>query len=68
MNPICPKCGSQDTAYILWGYVPNVNDLKHDLDNKKVVLGGCLVSDHDPYRECNDCFHRWEKNDEGENK
>ena len=58
----CPKCGSQDTAHILWGYVPNIDEkLKHDLENHIVVLGVCLVTDHDPNLECNNCSHQWRK-------
>jgi len=58
----CPQCESQDIAHIIWGYIPNIDEkLKQDLENSKVVLGGCLVTDHDPNLACNNCFHRWRK-------
>jgi len=45
------------------GYQNFDKKLERDLENKKVVLGGCTVTDHDPHWECNDCYHRWEKNE-----
>ena len=54
----CPKCNSPNIAEILWGY-PDMDALKEGLDKKEIVLGGCIVSDHDPKWECNECNKRW---------
>jgi hypothetical protein len=51
----CPKCGSKRIARIQWG-MPNFSDeLKRKLDEGTVVLGGCVVSGHDPNWQCQDC-------------
>ena len=51
----CPKCGSKRIARIQWG-MPNFRDeLKRELDEGTVVLGGCVVSDRDPSWRCLDC-------------
>ena len=57
----CPKCGSDDVATILWGLPIEDPELDKALEEKKIVLGGCVVSKNDPYWECNDCFNRWGK-------
>ena len=58
---MCPKCGSEDIASILWGYPMQDEKLDKALAQKKIVLGGCCVTGNDPYWECNDCFFRWGK-------
>jgi len=59
---ICPQCRSQDNARILYGYYPYIDKkLRHDLDNNKVILGGCAVSEDGPNVICNDCLHQWKK-------
>ena len=55
----CPKCGGTDIAMILWGLLDVSSKLEKKLQNKKVVLGGCVVSGNDPVRECNDCLWRF---------
>ena len=55
----CPKCNSPNVAKIFWGYPGNLDSMKEELDKKEIVLGGCLVSDHDPKWECNECHNRW---------
>ncbi len=55
----CPNCNKEWIAEILWGYPEDVESIKEELDKKEIVLGGCLVTDHDPTWECNDCHHRW---------
>ncbi len=54
----CPECNSSNVAEILWGY-HDVDAIKKGLDEKEIVLGGCLVSGHDPKWECNECHNRW---------
>jgi len=54
----CPKCQSTNFALILWG-LPDKKMIKEKLKQKELVLGGCLVSDHDPKWQCNECKTRW---------
>ncbi|WP_238536117.1 hypothetical protein [Candidatus Nitrosopumilus salaria] len=57
---ICPICDSENVAWILWGHCPDItNESKQDLRNRKTVLGGSFVTDHDAEWECNVCHHRW---------
>ncbi len=56
---LCPSCNGDDIAYILWGLPSDVDGIKKDLAESAIVLGGCLVTDHDPKWECNDCHCRW---------
>ena len=58
-NMNCPKCNSSSIAEIFWGYPGNMDSIKDALDKNEVVLGGCIVTDHDPEWECNSCHHRW---------
>lgn len=52
---ICPRCGSRDTAKILWGMPAFSEELEEKLKNKVIVLGGCCVSDNDPSYHCISC-------------
>lgn len=52
---ICPRCGSKNTAQILWGMPAFSEDLEEKLKKKEIVLGGCCVSDNDPTYHCNTC-------------
>ncbi len=51
----CPRCGSRNTARILYGMPVYSEDLQKKLDSKKVILGGCCVTEADPKYHCNDC-------------
>jgi len=59
----CPECNKQWIAKILWGY-PDMRTIEEKLERKEIVLGGCLVTDHDPKWECNECLTRWGQRDE----
>ena len=60
----CPECGKSWIAEILWGYPPDMRTIEGKLERKEIVLGGCLVTDHDPKWECNECLTRWGQRDE----
>jgi len=60
----CPSCNSKNVAWILWGYPDFMHTIKQELEDEKIVLGGCLVTDHDPEWECNVCHHRWGERDD----
>ena len=62
----CPNCNKEEIAEILWGYPEDVESIKEELDRKEIVLGGCLVTDHDPKWECNDCHYQWGERDDDE--
>ena len=60
----CPKCQSMNIAEIFWGYLGNTRAIEDQLEKKEIVLGGCIVTDHDPLWECNSCHHRWGERDD----
>jgi len=60
----CPECDSSSVAEILWGYPADMDRIKDALDKKEIVLGGCLVTEHDPKWECNECLTRWGERDD----
>ena len=54
-NLVCPECGSDNVAKILWG-MPAMNDeFEEDLAAGRVVLGGCCISSGMPEYRCNAC-------------
>ena len=60
----CPNCNKEWIAEILWGYPADIESLEDQLSKKEIVLGGCLITDHDPRWECNDCHHKWGERDD----
>ena len=58
----CPKCGGTDIAMILYGLPTESEFLKEEVKKKKIVFGGCIVSNNDPELECNDCGWRFMEN------
>mgnify|MGYP000843569679 FL=1 len=52
---ICPRCGSKNTATILWGMPAMTQELQDKLDKKEVVLGGCCIAIPSPTHHCNSC-------------
>ena len=55
----CPNCKNKSIAEILWGYYEDTDVLKERLEKKEIVLGGCMITEHDPRWECNVCNHTW---------
>ncbi len=51
----CPQCKSTNIAKILHGLPVMSPELQKDLDDGKVVLGGCTVFENMPHHHCNDC-------------
>jgi primosomal protein N' len=54
----CPACGSSHMADILYGLPVFSEELQAALDTGRIVLGGCVVTDHDPSWQCTDCATR----------
>ena len=52
---ICPRCGSRNTAAILWGMPAMTPELQEKLAKKEIVLGGCCITTSDPTHHCNKC-------------
>jgi len=63
-NPTCPECKSKNVALIFWGYPGNTELYLKAIERKEIVNGGCIVTDHDPRWECNECNHTWGERDE----
>lgn len=53
----CPKCGSERTRDVVYGYLPF--DLARDRDEGRVVWGGLFMPEDAKARECADCGARW---------
>ena len=60
----CPNCESKFFAEIFWGYPADFEEIEEQVERQEIVLGGCLVTDHDPKWECNSCHHRWGERDD----
>ena len=51
----CPKCGFSPVASILYGMPAYDEELERRLEDKSLVLGGCVVGYDDPKWECAGC-------------
>jgi len=52
----CPVCGSSRIATYLWG-MPDFSNKKiqNEIDEGKIIIGGCCISDDDPEYHCHEC-------------
>jgi hypothetical protein len=57
----CPVCGSRRVAELIYGFVIPDDALQAKIDAGLIAMGGCVVNDDSPIRECQDCEHRWGK-------
>jgi len=51
----CPWCGSNNVAEILYGLPAMDENLRKDIDEGRIYIGGCVVSDYSPQYHCNNC-------------
>ena len=52
----CPSCGSATVADIIYGFPAMwCPKLRKKLDERKVVLGGCCITNNDPAWHCTSC-------------
>lgn len=51
----CPFCGSEKIANILYGYPVISEELNNDINSRRVVLGGCVITGDDPSWQCVVC-------------
>ena len=59
----CPVCGSKKIATYLRGMPAYSEQLQNDIDEGNIILGGCCISEDDPFCICTDCkteFYRQE--------
>jgi len=56
----CPNCKSENIAQILRGLPDMTKISQKDIDDSKIILGGCLVGENDPDWHCNDCGNEWQ--------
>ena len=62
----CPKCGFSPVASILYGMPAYDEELERKLEDKSLVLGGCLEELNAPKWQCAGCdmqFYRWDNFD-----
>ena len=49
----CPTCGSDRVVPILYGFP--FGEMQEAADRGEAVLGGCIMSGHDPMKACLRC-------------
>ena len=52
---VCPECGAENVAVILWGMPAFTEELQQQIDAGSVYLGGCCISANSPKYHCNNC-------------
>ncbi len=57
-GPRCPRCGADDAWPIVYGLPDWASVERGEWDGR--VMGGCIVADDNPTRECQACDHRWQ--------
>ena len=57
---LCPKCSSDNLAEFLYGMPVNGPELENDLENNKIILGGCSILENAPNFRCNESEYEWE--------
>lgn len=52
---LCPVCGNSTVVPIMYGLPLFTEELNQAVAEGKLVLGGCVISDHDPQWKCTSC-------------
>jgi transposase-like protein len=60
----CPQCKSDNFCKIIYGYVDINDEIQNKINQKKIVLGGYIVTDCDPKWKCSDCDFKWGERDD----
>lgn len=50
----CPRCG-KPSAYIAYGLQAPDEEMYRDMEEDRIVLGGCLIDFDDPTHHCLAC-------------
>lgn len=53
----CPACRKLEGVPIVYGFPDEA--AFEAADREEIVLGGCLVTGHEPNRFCKKCSHKW---------
>ncbi len=56
---VCPSCGSANVAKYLYGFVAMDDELEQQLEEGKITLGGCEITEDAPEYYCNVCGNEW---------
>ena len=51
----CPQCGQAPLASIFYGMPAFDEKLERKINEGRITLGGCCISDDDPVWECTHC-------------
>jgi len=51
----CPECGSNRIARVMYGMPEYSEKMAKEIDEKRLILGGCCVTEDDPPWQCVDC-------------
>ena len=51
----CPQCGSTKIADILYGLPDYSPEFEKRIEDGKIALGGCCISNDDPIWKCTEC-------------
>ena len=51
----CPQCGSTKIADILYGLPDYSPEFEKRIEDGKIALGGCCISNDDPVWKCVEC-------------
>ena len=60
-RPGCPHCGSENVSYIMYGLPAYSEELQRQLEEKEVILGGCMITPLSEQWYCQDCEERFGK-------
>ena len=52
---LCPHCGSENIAEIVYGEVCFDKELEEALDKGEIYLGGCCIYSDSPAYHCDKC-------------
>jgi hypothetical protein len=52
---VCPVCGSKRIAEYLFGMPAFSKELEKEVEEGKIILGGCVTTNNDPNYACMDC-------------
>lgn len=62
----CPFCGKTDIAEILYGMPFFSDKLQKELEEGRIILGGCCISENNPEYHCNNCSKDFPKINEND--
>ena len=55
----CIQCNGTSVAELIYGLCDITDELEQAINKKQIILGGCLITNHDFKWECNDCGEQW---------